>query len=151
MNGKKSRADKNEEERATITQAIARLLDGHPTVSKSGTLSVSQLAVEAGVKRWVLTHKHTDLREQFEAKVREREREQPPHDPQPEQSLSPIEQRDRDNARLRHENAELRELVTFYAHVINELTIEYEALKERTKSRSSIIRLPIGTHASEDR
>jgi len=151
MNEKKSRANKSDDERAAIAQAIARLLSGQPRVSKSGALSVSQLAVEAGVKRWVLTHKHTDLREQFEAKVRKQEREQQPHAPQPQQKLSPLEQRDMDNARLRHENAELRELVTFYAHVINELTIEYENLKERTKSTSSIIPLPIGTRPAGNR
>jgi hypothetical protein len=42
-----------------------RLLNGTPAVS-TGALSVLQLAAEAGVKRWVLTHKHPDLKAEFE-------------------------------------------------------------------------------------
>jgi hypothetical protein len=52
-------------ERDAIQAAIARLLAGTPTRS-TGALTVLQLAAEAGVKRWVLTHKHPDLRQAFE-------------------------------------------------------------------------------------
>ena len=51
-------------ERDAITAAIQRLLDGRPTRS-TGALTTLQLAAEAGVKRWVLTHKHVDLKEEF--------------------------------------------------------------------------------------
>ncbi|MEV5350756.1 hypothetical protein [Streptomyces achromogenes] len=43
--------------RAAILTAMDRLLAGTPLRS-SGRLSVSQLAIEAGVKRWHLTHQH---------------------------------------------------------------------------------------------
>jgi hypothetical protein len=46
--------------RAAILAAMDRLLDGTPQQSE-GRLSVSQLAAEVGVKRWHLTHQHTDL------------------------------------------------------------------------------------------
>jgi len=46
-----------------------RLLAGTPLRS-SGRLSVSQLAIEAGIKRWHLTHQHLDLKELFEARVK---------------------------------------------------------------------------------
>lgn len=50
--------------RAAILAAMDRLLDGAPQQSE-GRLSVSQLAAEAGVKRWHLTHQHTDLKDLF--------------------------------------------------------------------------------------
>lgn len=49
-------------ERDAIQAATRRLLAGTPTHS-TGALTVLQLAAEAGVKRWVLTHKHPDLRQ----------------------------------------------------------------------------------------
>lgn len=54
--------------RAKIIAAMDRLLAGTPLRS-TGRLSVSQLAVEAGVGRWHLTHQHLDLKEQFQARV----------------------------------------------------------------------------------
>jgi hypothetical protein len=47
-------------ERAAINAAMQRLLDGTPKRSTGG-LSILQLAAEAGIKRWVLTHKHTGV------------------------------------------------------------------------------------------
>ena len=52
-------------ERDAIKAAMDRLLNGAPAAS-TGALSVLQLAAEAGVKRWVLTHKHPDLKAEFE-------------------------------------------------------------------------------------
>jgi len=46
-----------------------RLLAGTP-VRSTGRLSVSQLALEAGVKRWYLTHQHLDLKDLFQARVK---------------------------------------------------------------------------------
>ncbi|MEU1710289.1 hypothetical protein ABZ478_33850 [Streptomyces sp. NPDC005706] len=53
--------------RDAIIAAMDRLLDGTPLRS-SGRLSVSQLAIEASVKRWYLTHQHLDLKELFQAR-----------------------------------------------------------------------------------
>lgn len=50
--------------RRTIRDAMERLLEGKPTRS-DGKLTVKSLAAEAGVKRWVLTHQHTDLQQEF--------------------------------------------------------------------------------------
>jgi chromosome segregation ATPase len=57
------------DERAEIEAAISRLLDGIPLRS-DGKLTIVSLAVEAGVKRHVLTHKHTDLKDRFYARVK---------------------------------------------------------------------------------
>ncbi|HEY1323204.1 MAG TPA: hypothetical protein VGF32_23300 [Streptosporangiaceae bacterium] len=57
------------DERAEIEAAMGRLLDGTPLRS-DGKLTIVSLAAEAGVKRHVLTHKHTDLKDRFYARVK---------------------------------------------------------------------------------
>ena len=49
------------DERAQIQAAMGRPLDGTPLRS-DGKLTIVSLAAEVGVKRHILTHKHTDLR-----------------------------------------------------------------------------------------
>ena len=58
-------------ERDQIHAAMDRLLAGTPLRS-DGALTVVSLAVEANVKRHVLTHRHTDLKDEFYARVRAR-------------------------------------------------------------------------------
>ena len=48
---------------------MTRLLDGDP-IRSDGKLTVKSLAAEAGLKRWYLTHRHTDLRDEFYDRVR---------------------------------------------------------------------------------
>ncbi|PZS22902.1 MAG: hypothetical protein DLM61_25000 [Pseudonocardiales bacterium] len=55
----------SEPQRVAILAAADRLLTGTPERS-TGNLSVSQLAIEADVKYWVLAQKHTDLRDHFQ-------------------------------------------------------------------------------------
>ena len=57
------------DERREIEAAMDRLLDGTPLRS-DGKLTVVSLVAEAGVKRHVLTHKHTDLKDLFNARVK---------------------------------------------------------------------------------
>lgn len=56
------------DERRRIRDAMDRLLAGSPLHS-DGKLTVKSLAVEASVKRWLLTHKHIDLQDEFRARV----------------------------------------------------------------------------------
>ena len=56
-------------ERRLIRDAMARLLNGDP-IRSDGKLTVKSLAAEAGLKRWYLTHRHTDLRDEFYDRVR---------------------------------------------------------------------------------
>jgi len=56
-------------QRDQIRAAMDRLLAGTPLHS-NGALTVVSLAVEASVKRHVLTHRHTDLKDEFYARVR---------------------------------------------------------------------------------
>ncbi|MFJ2885427.1 hypothetical protein ACIO53_05235 [Streptomyces sp. NPDC087305] len=59
----------NDHERKNIRAAIDRLLAGTPPWS-DGALTALTPAAEADVKRHVLTHRHTDLKDEFYTKVR---------------------------------------------------------------------------------
>jgi len=59
----------HEDERVRIRAAMDRLLTGQPTNS-NGSLTIVALAVEAGVHRMALMKRHTDLRNEFYARVR---------------------------------------------------------------------------------
>ncbi len=63
-------------ERDLIRAAADRLLAGTPLRS-DGALTVVSLATEADVKRHVLTHRHTDLKDEFYARVRAKGRSPP--------------------------------------------------------------------------
>jgi len=58
-------------ERDRIRAAVDRILDGTPERS-NGALTVVALAIEAGVPRNALTQRHTDLKDEFYQRIRER-------------------------------------------------------------------------------
>ncbi|WP_107123149.1 hypothetical protein [Streptomyces caeruleatus] len=109
--------------RTAILAAMDRLLAGTPLRS-SGRLSVSQLAIEADVKRWHLTHQHLDLKELFQARVKAQ-------DSTPEafsHKLSEHEQLKKKYADLRQHCADLEERIQVYAAAINLLALENPAV-----------------------
>ncbi|MEB3065041.1 hypothetical protein [[Mycobacterium] zoologicum] len=55
-------------ERRAIRDAMDRLIAGK-ALHSDGKLTVKSLAQEARVKRWVLTHRHTDLQDEFRARI----------------------------------------------------------------------------------
>ncbi|TSD94919.1 hypothetical protein FOS14_19810 [Skermania sp. ID1734] len=120
------------DERAAIQAAMQRLLDGTPQQS-TGRLTIMQLAAEAGVKRWVLTHKHTDLAAQFRDRARRT-------GPTPT-AFQPLQQRARDaenrNRRLHAENTALRSQLSAYAQLIHELATELERVRRSAISSSA--------------
>lgn len=108
-------------QRDAIRAAADRLLDGTPLRS-TGELTVVQLAAEAGVKRWLLTHKHRDLPEHFQARARLLA-----GDPPPIAALKKkISELEDDNARLKAADAERQTLTEFYTHIVNELSAELD-------------------------
>lgn len=107
--------------RKKILAATERLLAGTPLRS-TGRLSVSQLAVEAGVARWHLTHQHTDLREMFQARVKAADADA--------RQLRETEQLKARNAKLTGHCAELEEQLARYAAVINLLLLEKAAARD---------------------
>ncbi|MGJ6963897.1 hypothetical protein ACSDR0_18490 [Streptosporangium sp. G11] len=108
----------NEAEREAIKAAARRLLAGEP-IRSTGALSVTQLAVEAGIKRWVLTHKHQDLMADFQQQAKEHAKLPPAF-----QSLEAENIRLQAKLRKAHEEKrELEQRLKLYAMVINELAI----------------------------
>ena len=123
-------AAENATERHAIEAAITPLLDGTPLRS-TGALSIVQLAVEADVKRWVLTHKHTDLAEQFTRRVRTQGKM-----PAAFQELDRrAKAAEAANDRLRQANNRLQKQVNIYAQVIHELTTERNRTSRESPSR----------------
>ncbi|MBF6137838.1 MULTISPECIES: hypothetical protein [Nocardiaceae] len=109
--------------RVAIIAAMDRLLTGTP-LRATGRLSVSQLAVEAGVKRWQLTHRHLDLKEKFQARVRTTVS-------QPAVSCrcgSDVPRLRAERAALLEQVADLEQRLRLYATVINTLAGENAAL-----------------------
>lgn len=58
------------DERQQIRDAMDRLLTG-AALRSNGALTIVALAEEAGLKRHHLTHRHTDLKDEFNARVRQ--------------------------------------------------------------------------------
>lgn len=48
-----------------ILAAMVRVLSGHPTVATPGDLTITAVVAEAQIKRHLLTHKHTELKDLF--------------------------------------------------------------------------------------
>ena len=123
-------------ERDAIKAAMERLLNGTPAAS-TGALSVLQLAAEAGVKRWVLTHKHPDLKTEFE-----RRRTAINGIPAAFQDLQArVTDLEDTCQRLRASKAELSERVQVYAQVIHELTTQLSQHRQELASPGNIIQL----------
>lgn len=58
----------DEDVRSAIRDAMDRLIDGK-SLHSDGKLTVKSLAQEARVKRWLLTHRHIDLQDEFRARL----------------------------------------------------------------------------------
>ena len=56
---------RNDPSTADTVAAMVRVLSGHPTVATPGDLTITAVVAEAQVKRHLLTHKHTALKELF--------------------------------------------------------------------------------------
>jgi phage-related minor tail protein len=114
------------DERAEIETAMERLLDGIPLRS-DGKLTIVSLATEAGVKRHVLTHKHTDLKDLFNARVKAQHSV-----PASETALR--EQNDELRRKLddlRAERDEYKQAADALARALNVLTAENDELRRR--------------------
>ncbi|TDC54719.1 hypothetical protein E1258_23615 [Micromonospora sp. KC207] len=114
------------DERAEIEAAMNRLLDGLPLRS-DGKLTVVCLAIEAGVKRHVLTHKHTDLRDRFYARVKA-------HNGLAANQTALHEQNAELGRRLdnmRTERDEYKRAADALARALNVLTVESDALRRQ--------------------
>lgn len=124
-------------ERFEIRAAMERLLAGIPLRS-DGALTVVSLAVEADVKRHLLTHRHTDLKDEFYAKVRAIG-----HVPEPERRLR--EELAEAKKRLVAANKRIGELqadVEGFARIVNVLALENEQLWSAAPNAGVLTLLP---------
>lgn len=131
-----SRSGEGDPVRDALLAAMDRLLAGTPLRS-SGRLSVSQLAIEAEVKRWHLTHQHLDLKELFQARVKAQ-------DGTPaifSKKLSEHEELKKRYDDLRQHCAGLEERLRVYATALNLLSLENAALSGREVG-AQVIPLP---------
>jgi hypothetical protein len=117
-----------------LRAAADRLIAGTPLQS-SGKLTVSDLAAEAGIKRWVLTHKHPELMHRYQAEFKTLG-----HKPVPLQAaLDTIARLENDLARARRDKRRLQDLVDTYAAVIHDLTDELaHAQQERDHATAEL-------------
>jgi len=126
-------------ERQMIRDAMDRLLSGSPLYS-DGKLTVKSLAEEAQVKRWLLTHRHVDLQEEFRAKV-----DQQGHLPRSVQILR--DENKELKERTANQAAELRrerETVKRLERVVNVLMLQLEAERPTNSSKTTVHHLRRG-------
>jgi chromosome segregation ATPase len=124
------------DERARIGAAMDRILAGTPERS-DGALTVVALATEAGVPRNALTQRHTDLKDEFYQRIRDRRAD------------------NGDEARLRatiaklrqtiagknRELAQLRADVPALIRAVNQLTLELQQARAETAALGNVTRL----------
>lgn len=125
--------EETDPQRVGILAAADRMLSGKPQRC-SGNLSVSQLAVEADVKYWVIAQKHTDLRDHFQRLAVAARRAAAAHD----DDNDPIVKLRQKNAALTDRCQSLERLVQQYAIIINELTLENEQLLKAGNPDSNV-------------
>jgi hypothetical protein len=106
-----------------VRAAIDSLLAGTPLRS-DGALTIVALAAEAGIKRHILTHRHTDLKEELYARVRAQNRI-----PDSEKRLrDELETTQRHLADLLQQSRQQQQTIEALARIVNVLTVENDQL-----------------------
>lgn len=125
------------DERSRIRTAMQRLLNGTANHS-NGALTIVALAQEAGVPRNALTQRHTDLKADFYARVRERTGSCE-DEVRLRQTIARLET---SVAGKNTELAELRADLLELVRTINVLTLENRALREaHDQARPTVVAL----------
>lgn len=117
-----------------LLDAIDRLFAGQPTRS-DGSLTMSTLAVEAGVSRGTL-YRHPEAGREFERRLAERQLQSDLPETMREQVRALRVELAAVRAERWEELVELRETVKVYANRIQRLTLEAEELRARAGVRS---------------
>jgi hypothetical protein len=110
-----------------LLAAMVRILSGRPTRAQPGDLTITAVAVESGLKRHYLTHKHTELKELF-YQLRDHHDNPVKHDAAELKS-----QIDDLNRRLSDANSDRRKwksTAETFARAIQVLTLEIDQLKD---------------------
>ncbi|MEV0536200.1 hypothetical protein [Kitasatospora sp. NPDC050463] len=123
--------------RRSIITAMNRLLAGTPQRS-NGRLNVTQLAIEADLKRWHLTHQHPDLKDLFQQRITKDEAKRRTH----LKSADAFEELKTKHADLQAHCRELEARVSTYATALNLLALENAALSGRDADAAKVRALP---------
>ncbi|WP_406721918.1 hypothetical protein OG968_03030 [Streptomyces althioticus] len=123
--------------RRAIAAAMNRLFAGTPQRS-NGRLNVSQLAIEADVKRWHLTHQHPDLKDLFQAQAAQAEAERAAH----VRSADSFEALKKRHADLQAHCRFLEARLQIYATALNLVSLENAALSGRDAEAANLRTLP---------
>lgn len=118
------------DERPQIEAAMDRLLAGTPLRS-DGKLTIVSLAAEADVRRHVLTHKHTDLKDRFYARIKAQDHV-PARETALREQIADLRRRLDD---LRGERDEYKQAAQALARALNVLTIENDTLRSQASLR----------------
>ncbi len=127
--------------RRAIIAAINRLLAGTPKRS-TGRLNVSQLAVEADVKRWHLTHQHSDLMGLFQAEVAKHDAKRTTH----VREAEAYEELKQKHAELQAHSRFLEERLQIYATALNLLSLEHASLSGQKADAAKVRVMPRRPH-----
>jgi chromosome segregation ATPase len=123
-------------ERDRIRAAMDRILDGTPERS-NGALTVVALAIEAGIPRNALTQRHTDLKDEFYQRIRERGA-----DNADEARLrATIAQLRKTIASKNRELAQLRADAPALVRAVNQLTLELQETRAELAASGNVTRL----------
>jgi chromosome segregation ATPase len=123
-------------ERGRIRAAMSRILDGTPERS-NGALTVVALAIEAGVPRNALTQRHTDLKDEFYQRIRERGAGN-----EDEARLrATIAKLRQTIANKNKELAQLRADVPALVRAVNQLTLELQETRAELTAPGNVTRL----------
>jgi thioredoxin-like negative regulator of GroEL len=123
-------------QRQQIREAMSRLIDG-TALSSDGKLTIKSLAEAAQVKRWVLTHRHTDLQAEFRAKIADTTGNQPPALRKLQDAHAEAEEKVQN---LRVELADLKATLRQYERVVQVLALENHQLKNpETRGQSATL------------
>ncbi|WP_435217141.1 hypothetical protein [Streptomyces sp. bgisy034] len=123
--------------RRAIITAMNRLFAGKPQRS-SGRLNISQLAIEANVKRWHLTHQHLDLKDLFQAHVAQDETQRATHT----QATDALAELQRKHAELQAHCRFLEARLHTYATALNLLALENAAICGQDAEATKVRTLP---------
>lgn len=125
------------DERDRIRAAMDRILAGAPERS-NGALTVVALAIEACVPRNALTQRHTDLKNEFYQRLKERGT-----DNEDEARLRATIARLRQAIAAKNkELAQLRTDVPALVRAVNQLTLENQQLRDAHAGRGSVVPFP---------
>ena len=123
--------------RRAILAAMNRLFAGTPQRS-NGRLNVSQLAIEADVKRWHLTHQHPDLKDLFQNHAAKDEAKRAAH----ARSADAVEELQRKHADFQAHCRSLEQRLQIYATALNLLALENAALSGHDAEAAKVRVMP---------